>query len=82
MKLICALNEEEIMWFMSRFRIEERKTHSKRNKKLKRKSANVKKMEMTQEFGNFLGGNCRFNLKGILGKFREKMVARYPVSNL
>ena len=43
------------MWFMSRFRIEERKTHSKRNKKLKRKSANVKKMEMTQEFGNFLG---------------------------
>ena len=40
---ICALNEEEVMWFMSRFRVEEMKTHSKKNKKkLKRKSANVR----------------------------------------
>ena len=42
---ICALNEEEVMLFMSRFRVEEMGIHSEKNKKkLKRKSANVKKM--------------------------------------
>ena len=43
LNLICALNEEEVMLFMSRFRVEEMGTHSEKNKKkLKRKSANVR----------------------------------------